>query len=48
MLFINIRNGKPVEKRGRKAKGLKSRSRDHDSPVTEDKIILTIFVSLVI
>lgn len=22
MLFINIRNGKPVEKRGRKAKGL--------------------------
>jgi hypothetical protein len=28
---------KPVERRGRKAKGLPSRLRDHDSQVAEDK-----------
>jgi len=39
-MYIEIRNSKPVEKRGRKAKGLKLRaSRGHDSPVAEDECI---------
>jgi hypothetical protein len=39
--------GKPVERRGRKAKGLKSRPRDHDSLVAEAKYslgFLSVFV----
>jgi len=39
---------KPVEKRGRKAKGLKSRTRDHDSQVAEDDeiTVMIFFASL--
>jgi hypothetical protein len=46
MQSIKSDNSKPVEKRGRKAKGLTSRPRDYDSQVAEDKNISTIFASL--